>query len=91
METFPNPSTQTGRDTRSIFKQSFTGLNLELSLQDRLPYQGKRTQSTDQSIAGGRIVRLIPSPRVLGLYEMQIVSFRIWTRVDVSISYDDND
>ena len=29
-------------------------------------------------------------PRVLELYEMQSVSSRIWTRVAVSISYDDN-
>ena len=27
---------------------------------------------------------------VLVLYEMQSVSSKIWTRVDVSISYDDN-
>ena len=27
----PNPSTQAGYDTRSIFKRSLTGLNLEFS------------------------------------------------------------
>ena len=31
-----------------------------------------------------------PFPRVLVLCEMQSVSSRIWTRVAVSISYDDN-
>ena len=41
-------------------------------------------------IAGGRIIGFIPFPRVLVLYEMQSVSSRIWTRVAVSISYDDN-
>ena len=28
-------------------------------------------------------------PSVLVLFEMQAVSFKIWTRVDVTISYDD--
>ena len=32
----------------------------------------------------------IPFPMVLVLCEMQLVSSRIWTRVAVSISYDDN-
>ena len=41
-------------------------------------------------IAGGRIIGIIPFPMVLVLYEMQSVSSRIWTRVAVSISYDDN-
>ena len=41
-------------------------------------------------IAGRRIIGFIPFPRVLVLYEMQSVSSRIWTRVVVSISYDDN-
>ena len=41
-------------------------------------------------IAGGRIIGFIPFPRVLVLCEMQSVSSRIWTRVALSISYDDN-
>ena len=41
-------------------------------------------------IAGGRIIGFIPFPRVLLLCEMQSVSSRIWTRVTVSISSDDN-
>ena len=41
-------------------------------------------------IAGGRIIGFIPFPRVLVLCEMQSVSSRIWTRVAVSISYDDD-
>ena len=40
--------------------------------------------------AGGRIIGLIPFPKVLVLCEMQSVSSRIWTRVAVSNSYDDN-
>ena len=42
-------------------------------------------------IAGGRIIGFIPSPRLLLLCEMPSVSSRIWTRVAVYISYDDND
>ena len=42
-------------------------------------------------IAGGRIIGFIAFPRVLVLCEMQSVSFRIWTRVAVFISYGDND
>ena len=41
-------------------------------------------------IAGGRIIRFIPFPRVLGLCEMQSASSRVWTCVAMSISYDDN-
>ena len=41
-------------------------------------------------IVGVRIIGFIPFPRVSVLCEMQLVSSRIWTRVVVSISYDDN-
>ena len=41
-------------------------------------------------IAGGRIIGFIPFPRVLVLCEMQLAWSRIWTRVAVSISYNDN-
>ena len=41
-------------------------------------------------MAGGRIFGFIPFPRVLVLCEMQSVRSRIWTRVAVSISCDDN-
>ena len=40
-------------------------------------------------IAGERIRGFIPFPKAL-LCEMQSASFRIWTRVTMSISYDDN-
>ena len=53
-------------------------LNIEPSLPYYLP------------IAGGRIIGFIPFSNVLVLCEMQSVSSRNWTRVDVSISYDDN-
>ena len=41
-------------------------------------------------IAGGRIIGYIPFPKVLVLCEMHSVLSRIWTRVAVSNSYDDN-
>ena len=74
------------------FKQSLTGLNSEFSFsytsclikaeEPSLPYY--------LAIAGGRIIGFIPFPRVLVLCEMQSVSYRIWTRVTVSMSYDNN-
>ena len=89
---FTNLSARVGYDTRSIFKQSLTGLNSEFSFslgscltkaeETSLPYY--------LPIAGGRIIGFILFPRVLLLCEMQSVSSRIWTRVAVSISHDDN-
>ena len=81
-----------GYDTRSIFKRSLTGLNSEFSFS----YTGCLTKAEVPSlpyylpIAGGRIIGFIPFPRVLALCEMQSVSSRIWTRVTISISYDNN-
>ena len=88
----PNPSARAGYDTRSIFKRSLTGLNSEFSFS----YTSCLTKAEEHSlpyylpIAGRRIIGFIPFPRVLVLCEMQSVSSRIWTRVAVSISYDDN-
>ena len=48
------------------------------------------TEHTDYVSAGGVIIGFILFPMVLVLCEMQSVSSRIWTRVAVSISYDDN-
>ena len=88
---FTNPSARAGYDTRSFFKRSLTGLNSEFSFsktscltkaeEPSLPYY--------LLIAGG-IIGFIPFPRVLVLCEMQSVRSRIWTRVAVSISCDDN-
>ena len=89
---FTNPSARAGYDTRSIFKRSLTGLYSEFSFsktscptkaeEPSLPYY--------LPIVGGRIIGFIPFPGVLVLCEMQSVSTRIWTRVAVSSSYDDN-
>ena len=77
---------------KSIFKRSLTGLNSEFSFSKT----SCLTKAEDPSlpyylpIAGGRIIGFISFPRVLVLCEMQSVSSRVWTRVAVSISYDDN-
>ena len=84
--------TRAGYDTRSIFKRSLTGLNSDFSFSwtSCLTKAEERSLPYYLPIAGGRIIGFIPFPRVLVLCEMQSVSSRIWTRVAVSIFYDDN-
>ena len=88
---FTNPSAQAGYDTRSIFKWSLTGLNSEFSFSwtSCLIKAEELSLSYYLPIAGGRIIRFIPFPRVLVLCEMQPASSRIWFRVAVSILYED--
>ena len=89
---FTNPSSRSGYDTRSIFKRSLTGLNSEFSFS----YTSCLSKAVEISlpyylpIAGRRIIGFIPFPRVLVLCKIQLAWSRIWTRVVVSISYDDN-
>ena len=89
---FTNPSARAGYDTRSIFKRSLTGLNSEFSFSKTscLTKAEEPSLSYYLPIAGGRIIRFIPFPRVLVLCEVQSVSSRIWTRVVMSNSCDDN-
>ena len=89
---FTYPSARAGYDTSSIFKRSLTGLNSEFSFSETscLTKAEEPSLSYYLPIAGGRINGFIHFPRVLVLCEMQLVSSRIWTRVAVSISYDDN-
>ena len=86
---FTNPS---ARAQGQFFKRSLTGLNSEFSLSSTscLTKAEEPSPSYYLPIAGGRIIRFIPFPRVLVLCEMQSVSSRIWTRVAVSISCEDN-
>ena len=80
------------RSGRIWHKVSLTGLNsvfffsytscLSKAKEPSLPYY--------LPITGGRIFGSIPFPRVLVLCEMQSVLSRVWSRVAVSISYDDN-
>ena len=89
---FTNPSARVGYYTRSIFERSLTGVNSEFSFsQTSCPTKAEEPSlSYYLPIAKGRIIGFIPFPRVLVLCEMQSVSSRIWTRVAVFISYDDN-
>ena len=88
---FNNTPARAGYDTRSIFKRSLTGLNSEFSFYiNCLTKVEELSLSYYLPLAGGRIIGFMPFPRVLVLCEMQSVSSRIWTRVAVSISYDDN-
>ena len=89
---YPTPPVGQDMTQGQFFKRSLTGLNSEFSFsktscltkaeEPSLPYY--------LPIARGRIIGSIPFPRVLVLCETQSVSSRIWTRVAVSISYDDN-
>ena len=76
----------------SIFKRSLTGLNSEFSFSwtSCLTKAEEPSLSYYLPIAGRRIIGFIAFPRVLVLCEIQSASSRIWTRVAVSISYDDN-
>ena len=65
-----------------VWIQSFPFPSLTKAEEPSLPYY--------LPIARGRIIGFIPFPRVLVLCEIQSVSSRIWTRVTVSIFYDDN-
>ena len=88
----PTPSARAGYDTGSIFKRSLAGLNSEFSFSKSscLTKAEEPNLSYYLPIAGGRIIGFIFFPRVLALCEMQSASSRIWTRVPVSISYNDN-
>ena len=82
------PFARAGNETRSIFKRSLTGLNSEFSFSKTSCLT--KAEESSLLIAGGRIIGFIPFSRVLAQCEMQSVSSRIWTRVAVSISYDDS-
>ena len=88
----PNPSVRAGYGTWSIFKRSLTGLNSEFSFSQTSCLTKAEELSLPYylPIAGRRIIGFIPFPRVLVLCETQLASSRIWTRIAVSISYDDN-
>ena len=87
---FTNPSARVGSDTKSIFNRSLTGL-IKSFLLDRRHSKIKELSLTNYfPIAAGRIVRVIPFPRVFLLCEKKTVSSRIWTRITVFIFYVDN-
>ena len=91
---FTNPSSRAGYDTRSIFKAEFNRFEFRVfCLLDLLPYQGWRTQSAllfTHSWRENNWIHTFPKGIILVPCEMQSVSSRIWTRVAVSNSCDDN-
>ena len=89
---FTNPSARAGYDIRSILKRSLTSLNSKFFFSETSCFTKAEEPNLSYYLptAGGRIIGFIPFQRVLMLCEMQSVSSRIWTRVAVSISYDDN-
>ena len=88
---FANPSAQTGWDTRTIFNQSLTGLKFKAFLfLDLLLNQGSRTQSALLLTRSWRKNNWIHTFPEWYFYEMQSASSRIWTRINGSISYDNN-
>ena len=75
------------------FKAEFIRFEFRVFLLSRLVVSPKAEEPSLPyylPIPGERIIGFIPFPKVLVLREMQSVSSRNWTRVAVSISYDDN-
>ena len=86
-EYLPKPFARGGCDTWSFINWSLSGFNSEFYFK-----MSCRSKFKDLSllIAGGRIVRFMPFPMLLALYEMQTSSTRIWTRYLRSIAYNNN-
>ena len=88
----PTPSLGQDMTQGQFLSGVLTGLNSEFSFS----WTSCITKAKELSlpyylpISAGRIIGFISFPRVLVLCEMQSVSSRIWTRVAVFISYDDN-
>ena len=86
------PTSPLGQDMTQGPFLSLTGLNSEFSFSQAscLIKAEEPSLSNYLPIAGGRIIGFISFPRVLVLCEMQTVSSKIWTRVALSIFFDDN-
>ena len=82
----PNPSARVGYDTWSVFKRSLTSLNTEFffSKTSCVPKAEEPSLSFYWPIAGEKNNWIHTFPK--GISAM----LRTWTRVGVSISYDDN-
>ena len=74
------------------FKAEFKNINSECSSAETSCHNKVKEPSIPNCLlkARGRIVGLILFSKLLKLREMQTASSRIWTRVAVSISNDDN-
>ena len=89
---YPTPPLGQDMTQGQFLKRGLTGLNSEFSFSSTscLTKAEELSLSYYLIIAGGRIIGFIPFPKVLVLCEIQSVSSRIWTRIAVSISCDDN-
>ena len=87
---YPTPPLVQDMTQGQFFKRNLTGLNSEFSFSKTscLTKAEEPSLSYYLPIAGGRIIGFIPFPRVLVLCEKN--QSRIWTRVAVSNSDDDN-
>ena len=87
----PNRCAWQGCDTKAILKQ-FNRFEFRVFfLLDWLPYKGKKSQSAQVFTHSWRENNWIHTfPRVLVLHEMQTTSFKFWTQVAESISYNNN-
>ena len=92
MYVLTNISQRAGCNTRSVLKRTLTGLNLEFSFSKILCLMKSKEHVLPEylPISWGIMIRFIPFSRVLVQCKMQSASSTIWTRVDVSISYDYN-
>ena len=84
---FTNPSALAGYDTKSILNRVWQ-VWIQRFHSPRLVASSRRKISLPfyLPIAGGKIIGFIPFLRVLVLCEMSSVSYRIWTRVAVTIT-----
>ena len=76
--------------TRSILKKNSSGLRSDSSFLTGYLNKAKPPSLPNCfPIAGERIIRFVPFRRLLVQYEMQPISYRVWTRIDGFIYYDD--
>ena len=88
---YPIPPLRQDMTQGHFFKAEFNRFEFRVFLLlDQLPHQRWRNQSALLFTHSWRIIGFIPFQKVLVLCEMQSVLSRIWTRVAVSISYNDN-
>ena len=89
---YTKPCARAGCGTRSVFKRIITDLSSEFSFSSTCCLTKDKELSLHYClpIVGARIIGFIPFPRVLVQCEMQSALTRIWTRIALSISYDNN-
>ena len=88
---FTNPTARAGYDTRSVFKRSLTGLNSEFPSPSLVALPRLKYQSALLFTHSRRENNWIHTfPKGISAMWNAISLVQVWTRVAVSISYDDN-